>query len=130
MKRNHTMMQFFEWHIEADGTHWNRLQEMASELKRKGIDSVWIPPVTKGQSAEDTGYGVYDLYDLGEFDQKGTVRTKYGTKQELQDAIAALSIHGIHVYVDVVMNHKGGADETEQFEVIEVSQEDPNRRDF
>ena len=126
MRRNHTMMQFFEWHIEADGTHWKRLQEMAPELKRKGIDSVWIPPVTKGQSAEDTGYGVYDLYDLGEFDQKGTVRTKYGTKQELQDMIEALSTHGIHVYVDVVMNHKGGADETEQFQVIEVSQEDRN----
>lgn len=27
-------------------------------------------PVTKGVSSEDNGYGVYDLYDLGEFDQK------------------------------------------------------------
>lgn len=124
MKPNHTMMQFFEWHIEPDGTHWNCLKELAPELKEKGIDSVWIPPVTKGQSGEDSGYGVYDLYDLGEFDQKGTVRTKYGTKQELLDAIEALSNHGIHVYVDVVMNHKGGADETEVFQVIEVDQDD------
>lgn len=124
MERNHTMMQFFEWHINPDGTHWNRLQELAPELKKKGIDSVWTPPVTKGQSAEDTGYGVYDLYDLGEFDQKGTVRTKYGTKQELQEAIAALSTHGIDVYVDVVMNHRGGADETELFQVVEVDQDD------
>lgn len=124
MKRNHTMMQFFEWHIEPYGTHWNRLKELAPILKEKGIDSVWIPPVTKGQSGEDSGYGVYDLYDLGEFDQKGTVRTKYGTKQELLDAVEALSTHGIHVYVDVVMNHKGGADEPEVFQVIEVDQED------
>ena len=109
MKRNHTMMQFFEWNVEPDGTHWNRLKELAPELKRKGIDSVWIPPVTKGQSGEDQGYGVYDLYDLGEFDQKGTVRTKYGTKQELQDAIAACHESGMHVYVDVVMNHKAGS---------------------
>ncbi|PGY12567.1 alpha-amylase [Bacillus sp. AFS031507] len=124
MERNHTMMQFFEWNVEPDGSHWNRLKELAPELKRKGIDSVWIPPVTKGQSGEDQGYGVYDLYDLGEFDQKGTVRTKYGTKQELLDSIAACHESGMDVYVDVVMNHKGGADETEVFQVIEVDQDD------
>jgi alpha-amylase len=113
-------MQFFEWHVEADGSHWKRLKESAPELKQKGIDCVWIPPVTKGQSAEDTGYGVYDVYDLGEFDQKGTVRTKYGTKEELHDAIEACHEHGICVYVDIVMNHKAGADETEVFKVVEV----------
>lgn len=63
-------------------------------------------PVTKGVSSEDNGYGVYDLYDLGEFDQKGTVRTKYGTKQEPHEAIDACHNHGINVYVDIVMNHK------------------------
>lgn len=125
MKRNHTMMQFFEWHVAADGQHWKRLAQMAPELKAAGIDSVWVPPVTKAISPEDTGYGVYDLYDLGEFDQKGTIRTKYGTKQELIDAIAECLRNGIAVYVDLVMNHKAGADETEVFEVIEV---DPNNR--
>lgn len=125
MTANHTMMQFFEWHVEADGQHWNRLKELAPELKKWGIDSVWIPPVTKGQSADDTGYGIYDLYDLGEFDQKGTVRTKYGTKEELKSAIAACHEYGIAVYVDLVMNHKAGADETERFKVVEV---DPNDR--
>ncbi|KKI93491.1 alpha-amylase [Bacillus sp. SA1-12] len=124
MERNHTMMQFFEWHVEAEGTLWSSLKELAPELKDKGIDTVWIPPVTKGQSGEDPGYGVYDLYDLGEFDQKGTVRTKYGTKQELLDAIAACHEYGIHVYADLVMNHKAGADETEVFQVIEVDEED------
>ena len=125
MNRNHTMMQFFEWHVAADGNHWKRLRETAPELKAVGIDSIWVPPVTKAASAEDTGYGVYDLYDLGEYDQKGTVRTKYGTKQELVDAIEACKKNDIAVYVDLVMNHKAGADETEVFQVIEV---DPNDR--
>ncbi|MGM1045541.1 MAG: alpha-amylase [Bacillota bacterium] len=124
MQRNHTIMQFFEWHIEADGSHWNRLKDAAPQLKQKGIDSVWIPPVTKGQSAEDTGYGVYDLYDLGEFDQKGSVSTKYGTKQELIDAIKACKEHDIAVYIDLVMNHKAGADATERFKVIQVDEKD------
>jgi len=124
MKRNHTIMQFFEWHVAADGNHWNRLSELAPELKASGIDAVWIPPVTKAISAEDTGYGIYDLYDLGEYDQKGTVRTKYGTKQELIEAVAECQKNGIAVYVDLVMNHKAGADETEVFQVIEVDPQD------
>lgn len=119
------MMQFFEWHVAADGKHWDRLKETAPALKAVGIDSVWVPPVTKAVSADDTGYGVYDLYDLGEYDQKGTVRTKYGTKQALINAISECQKNGIAVYVDLVMNHKAGADEKEVFQVIEV---DPNDR--
>ena len=124
MKRNQTMMQFFEWHIHADGTHWNRLKDAAPELKMKGINAIWIPPVTKALSINDTGYGAYDLYDLGEFEQKGTVRTKYGTKQHLMDAISACHQQGLTVYVDLVMNHKAGADETEKIQVIEVARND------
>ncbi|MEK8129106.1 alpha-amylase [Paenibacillus filicis] len=123
MERNHTIMQFFEWQVEPDGRHWERLQEQAPELKRQGIDAIWLPPVTKSNSLTDTGYSVYDLYDLGEFDQKGGVRTKYGTKQQLQEAIAACKEQGLAVYVDVVMNHKAGADEKETFQVVEVNPE-------
>ncbi|UUI39620.1 alpha-amylase [Oceanobacillus oncorhynchi] len=124
MKRNHTMIQFFEWHVEADALHWNRLKETAPELKNRGIDAVWIPPVTKGMSPEDNGYAPYDVYDLGEFDQKGSTATKYGTKKELQEAIKACHDEDIHVYTDIVMNHKAGADETEVFQVIEVDSND------
>ncbi|MCL6457342.1 MAG: alpha-amylase [Gorillibacterium sp.] len=120
MERNHTIMQFFEWDVPSDGMHWKRLKEQAPELKRIGIRAVWIPPVTKATSVQDTGYSVYDVYDLGEFDQKGAVRTKYGTKQELIDAINACHEQGIGVYVDLVMNHKAGADEKEVFKVVEV----------
>ncbi|WHY94790.1 alpha-amylase [Neobacillus cucumis] len=124
MERNHTMMQFFEWHIKPEGTHWNHLKEAAPQLKEIGIDSLWIPPVTKGNSAEDVGYAVYDLYDLGEFNQKGAIRTKYGTKQELADAVATCHNLGIKVIADIVMNHKAGADDTEVFQVVEVNPQD------
>jgi alpha-amylase len=124
MTRNNTIMQFFEWHLEPDGKHWRRLKEMAPELKEKGITSVWIPPVTKATSPDDNGYAPYDLYDLGQFSQKDSIRTKYGTKQELIEAIIECQNAGIKVYVDVVMNHKAGADETELIKVIEVDQED------
>lgn len=120
MGRNITMMQFFEWHTEADGGHWRRLAERAARLREIGIGGVWLPPATKAQSADDAGYAAYDVYDLGEFDQKGTVRTKYGTKEELDRAIGACRAAEIGVYMDLVMNHKAGADGTETFRVVEV----------
>lgn len=51
---------------------------------------IWLPPAFKATGEHDVGYGVYDLYDLGEFDQKGTIPTKYGTKDEYLDAIYTL----------------------------------------
>ncbi len=79
---NGTLMQYFEWYTPNDGQHWKRLQNDAEHLSDIGITAVWIPPAYKGLSQSDNGYGPYDLYDLGEFQQKGTVRTKYGTKSD------------------------------------------------
>ena len=123
---NAVMMQFFEWNIKNDGQHWKRLQREADHLTQLGVAAVWIPPCTKGSQQNSTGYDIYDLYDLGEFDQKGSVRTKYGDKESLISAIQTLHTHGIQVYGDVVLNHKSGADEAELFQAIEV---DPNDRE-
>lgn len=48
----------------------------------------------------------YDIWDLGEFDQKGEVRTNWGTKDELVHAIKVAADRGIISYIDAVMNHK------------------------
>ena len=79
---NQTLMQYFEWYLPNDGQHWNRLAKEAPHLASKGIRKVWMPPAFKATSSNDVGYGIYDLFDLGEFNQKGTVRTKYGLKEE------------------------------------------------
>ncbi|UBH08986.1 alpha-amylase [Macrococcus armenti] len=126
MTQHYTMMQYFEWHANGDGNHWDRLKEDAPHLKEKGIDAVWLPPACKADHVMNTGYSVYDLYDLGEFDQKGQVRTKYGTKEELIAAIQACHNHGLKVYADVVINHKAGADEAETVKVVEVDPSDRN----
>lgn len=69
--KNEVILQGFEWDLPADSQHWNRLKEMSSELKDYGFTAVWLPPAYKGTAGvEDVGYGVYDYYDLGEFDQK------------------------------------------------------------
>ncbi len=58
-----------------------------------------------------------DLFDLGEFNQKGTVPTKYGTKKDYIAAIQALQEQGIVTIADIVLNHKAGGDYLERFQV-------------
>lgn len=66
------------------------------------------------------GYDIYDLYDLGEFDQKGAVRTKWGTRGELEDLVRDANALGVGVLWDAVLNHKAGADSVERFEGVRV----------
>lgn len=121
---NNVMLQAFEWNLENNGKLYVQLKEEAKQLKEYGFDALWLPPMFKGTGQEDVGYGVYDLYDLGEFDQKGTVRTKYGTLDELRELIDELHKNKIKVYADVVLNHKAGADFSEEFQAIQVDEED------
>ena len=112
---NGTMLQGFSWNLPADGQHWRRLGQLSDRLVSDGITSVWMPPAYKGQAGiKDVGYGVYDLWDLGEFDQKDSIPTKYGTRREYTSAVVALRQAGIDVLADIVLNHKMGADESEK----------------
>src|SRR5215468_10929684 len=98
---NGAMMQFFHWYIPADGSLWNEAASKAKELGEAGFTGVWLPPAYKGTGGgSDVGYGVYDMYDLGEFEQKGSVRTKYGTRAQYLKAVQALQQAGIEVYAD------------------------------
>jgi alpha-amylase len=106
-------MQFFQWYLPSDGGHWNFLKKQCKNLSEVGINTLWLPPAYKGGGGiNDTGYGVYDLYDLGEFDQKSTVRTKYGTKDQYIEAIAEAHKNNIDILADIVINQKSGADDT------------------
>lgn len=108
-------MQYFEWYLPVDHMLWKRVAYHAKDLNQLGITTLWLPPAYKGSAGDhDVGYGVYDLYDLGEFNQKGSVATKYGTKDDYLSAIDMLHEVGIEVLADVVINHKMGADETEE----------------
>ena len=129
MKKNGILMQYFEWFLPS-GMLWKQLKEQAEQLAQDGITAVWIPPAYKGSAGtNDVGYGVYDLYDLGEFDQKGGVPTKYGTKDELLQAVEALHEHGIQVYADIVLDHKLGADDTETVPAKEYNPDNRNEQE-
>ncbi len=122
------MFQYFEWNCPGDGTLWQHLSAHARELENLGATAVWLPPATKAMDGPtDTGYAVYDLFDLGEFDQKGATRTKYGTRQEYLTAVRAVQAAGMHAYGDVVFNHRMGGDEIEEVEVEEVACDNRNQ---
>lgn len=126
--QNGTMMQYFHWYYPKDGSLWRKVREEAANLADLGVNAVWLPPAFKGTEGKNSvGYDVYDIYDLGEFDQKGSVRTKYGTKKEYLEAIRALHKHNIQAYADIVVNHMGGGDETELVQVVKMDPEDRNK---
>ena len=114
------MMQAFEWYVPADQKQWQRLASAAAGLKATGIDNIWIPPGCKAASPTGNGYDIYDLYDLGEFDQKGGRSTKWGPKEDLMQLMKTAKDVNLGIYWDAVLNHKAAADETQKCMAVEV----------
>ncbi|MCW8796973.1 MAG: alpha-amylase, partial [Chlorobium sp.] len=122
-----TMMQTFHWYTSNDGTFWNDWGGKMDDLAENGFTALWLPPAYKGMAGTwDVGYGVYDLFDCGEFEQKETTRTKYGTKEEYRNCIDAAHDAGLQIYADVVLNHKMGADDRQRVDKVVVV--DPRNR--
>ncbi|KAI9461626.1 alpha amylase [Lactarius psammicola] len=118
---NALMIQFFTWdsaHTEL--SWWKHFEREVPKLAELGVTQVWLPPPNKATSEVGQGYDAYDLWDLGEFHQKGTTSTRWGSKDELLEAISVAKQNGIDVLIDAVLNHKLGADRTEMFDVIPV----------
>ena len=119
---NATMIQFFHWYSAGDSALYDEAIQSAEYLAELGISAVWFPPAYKAAGGGfSVGYDPYDLFDLGEFDQKGGVPTKYGTKEQYIDACRALQAKGISVIADIVLNHKAGGDKKERFHAIRVN---------
>ncbi|KAI8980163.1 alpha amylase [Trametes punicea] len=123
---NPLMVQFFTWDcIHPHMSWWRHFESEVPNLRALGVTQVWLPPPNKAMRKEGQGYDAYDLWDLGEFYQKGTIATRWGTKEELLRAIASANAHGIDVLIDAVLNHKLGADRPEKFMAVPV---DPKNR--
>ncbi|KAI0359895.1 alpha amylase [Trametes cingulata] len=123
---NPLLLQFFTWECShPQMSWWKHFESEVPNLAALGVTQVWLPPPNKAMKKQGQGYDAYDLWDLGEFYQKGTIATRWGTKEELLSAIAVANAHGIDVLVDAVLNHKLGADRPEKFMAVPV---DPENR--
>jgi len=105
------MMQAFYWDVPVDatnknGTWWDNLRGKSDAMKSAGFKALWVPSPAKGNfGIYDMGYGIFDHYDLGNYNQKGTVETRFGSRSELQSMIGKMHTNGIQVYADIVLNH-------------------------
>lgn len=75
----------FHWYYPDGGQLWGEVASKAGSLADMGITDVWLPPAGKGATGGySVGYDAYHLFDLGEFDQEGTIATKYGDRAALE----------------------------------------------
>lgn len=116
--QNQTLFQAFEWHTPSG--HWPRLTALLPTLAAIGITNLWLPPGCKANSPSGNGYDCYDLWDLGEFDQKWTRSTKWGSRAELSTLISTAKSLRVAVIWDAVLNHKTAGDTTEECWAVEV----------
>ena len=96
--RGEAMLQYFN-------TSWSEITAKMPELAEAGYSSLWLPPPTKGSGGLSVGYDCWDRFDLGSKNQRGSIRTRYGTEAELLEMVRTAHRFGIRVYFDNVMNH-------------------------
>ncbi len=125
-QKSDAILQAFYWNTHPGdvsdpingGIWWDSLTAVAPELAASGFSTIWTPPMTKGFGGIwDMGYGLYDYYDLGEYDQKFTTRTRHGNRAQLDAMIQAMHNQGLNVMADVVLNHRGAGDGQQAYEV-------------
>ncbi|QXP61440.1 alpha-amylase [Olleya sp. HaHaR_3_96] len=105
------MMQAFYWDVPAGGTWWNTVKVKVQDWSDAGIDAIWLPPASKAQNGPfSMGYDPFDYYDFGEYDQMGSIETRFGSKTELVSLIDTAHQNGLSVIADIVINHNSGGD--------------------
>lgn len=103
------MMQTFYWDVEPRHEWWTNLSGKVEGWANAGINRLWLPVATKGQSGGySMGYDPSDYFDFGEYDQHGTVPTRFGTREELEALIDKAHANGLEVIADIVINHNSG----------------------
>jgi alpha-amylase len=113
------ILQAFYWDCpkleNQEFNWWNFLKEKTKTIAGSGFTALWLPPACKAANMNgmSMGYDPYDYYDLGNIDQRGSVKTWFGSQQELEELINEVHLYNMQVYADMVLNHTSGADEEE-----------------
>ncbi|MDN3593571.1 alpha-amylase [Zunongwangia endophytica] len=103
------MMQAFYWDVEPRFEWWNTISGKIEGWANVGVNRIWIPPASKGQSGGySMGYDPSDYFDFGNYEQHGTIPTRFGTREELEGMISVAHDNNIEVIADIVLNHNSG----------------------
>lgn len=117
--KSDVFMQGFYWNSPDGGIWYDSLAHLAPRLASAGFGAIWFPSPVKGAAGgASMGYDPYDHFDFGEYYQKGSRETRFGSKSELQHAIKVFHESGIKVYADAVLRHMMGGEEKVPYECI------------
>jgi glycosidase len=69
-------------------------------LQRLGVTALWVSPVLKQVDFHETyhGYGIQNFLD---------VDPHFGSRDDLREMVRVAHAHGIHVVLDIILNHTG-----------------------
>lgn len=119
------LLQGFYWDVPSKpaGTsnvaYYDHLARQANAIRKAGFTAVWLPPVLKSAAGGySVGYDPFDDYDLGSKFQRGTLPTRYGTRDQLQRMCAMMRSNGLELYADLVQNHRNGDPGDYQFSYL------------
>ncbi|MBI4810342.1 MAG: alpha-amylase, partial [Ignavibacteriales bacterium] len=102
--RSDVIIQGFYWNCTPGGLWWDSLFQLAPQLASAGYGAVWFPSHVKGMAGGwSMGYDPYDHYDFGQYNQCGSVETRFGSRQELINAINTYHNLGMEIWADAVM---------------------------
>ncbi|MEM9998879.1 MAG: alpha-amylase family glycosyl hydrolase [Bacteroidota bacterium] len=112
------LLQGFYWNVHPgdaaqnnDGVWWDSLRTQAETFVDAGVQTIWLPSPFKGLAGRwSMGYDIYDYYDLGEFENKFTRRTRFGTVEEFGAMRDEFDRVGLRTMIDAVLNHRDGGD--------------------
>lgn len=111
LNRSDVYMQAFYWNSPPGGIWYDSLAKLASRISSAGFGAIWLPSPVKGAGgAMSMGYDPYDHYDFGEYPQKGSRETRFGSRAELENAIKTFHSVGVQVFADAVMEHMNGGE--------------------
>lgn len=109
-------LQGFYWNSPPGGIWFDSLHNIAGRLASAGFGAIWIPPAAKGGGGMSMGYDIYDHYDFGEFNQKGSLKTRFGSRAELERMVNKYKSLNIELLFDAVLNHAGNGDAKSVYE--------------
>ncbi|MBG1262269.1 alpha-amylase family glycosyl hydrolase [Nostoc commune] len=82
------------------GGNLKGLTSKVGYLKRLGVTAIWISPIFKQVSFQETyhGYGIQDFLE---------VNPKFGSSEDLKELVQTAHANGIYVILDIILNHSG-----------------------
>ena len=113
-EKSNVILQSFYWAV-PNGSWYNTIASRMNEISNLGFTYIWLPPPSKTygpglpeSNGLQVGYEPYDYYDLGEYNQQGSIITRYGSKADLLNLINLANNTNISVMADIVLNHNRG----------------------